>query len=520
MRRHIKYILWIAGLIFALRIPSFYQHIIDIDETAFSEFASIMLGNGLPYIDAVDNKPPLTYYFFYLVYYFTGLRSLITVHVVTTLWVILTGAVVYIFGTKLKDYKAGLIAALLFALMMHTYEPKYISANGETLINLFLVLSSLIFLFAGLRGYRNFFLHVLSGIFLGLGIMTNYKAGILAFVFIIHALVAEPLLSNSRADIFRSNFIKLFITGISSFIPVAAFAVFFKMQGNLNEAIFWGFLYNFGYIESGKGAFSSFKIIGRTAYFVLLTLPAWFVTLKYCSQNIREWRAGKTEVKSETGYSQMAFVILWLCFSIYAVTLGGRGYGHYFIQLVPPLSLAAASGYDFVLRYRKVFWIWLAIPAVIFTASRIDIIKTYELVNYPNYKSEISFRKTGEYIKSVSASEEKIYAWGWSTPIYYFADRRSASRFIISDFVSGRVFGTSNTSRAVRNELTEKFLPLLMDDLRKNSPLYFIDTSPSGYFGYDRFPLTMFPEINTYVADNYNKDSEIDGIVIYRRKTP
>jgi hypothetical protein len=68
VNRFIKHILLLTGLIFVLRIPVLYQHIIDIDETAFSEFASIMLNGGLPYIDAVDNKPPLTYYFFYCIY--------------------------------------------------------------------------------------------------------------------------------------------------------------------------------------------------------------------------------------------------------------------------------------------------------------------------------------------------------------------------------------------------------------------------------------------------------------------
>ncbi len=317
---------------------------------------------------------------------------------------------------------------------------------------------------------------------------------------------------------FKDNFIKLLITGLSSFIPVAAFAVLFKIQGNLNEAFFWGFLYNFGYIESGKGAFSSFKIIGRTGYFVILTLPAWIAVIKYCSSKINEYRNATLKGKNKTEYSWLSFLILWLCFSIYGATLGGRGYGHYFIQLVPPLSLLAAAGYEYIYRYKKFFWIWLIIPVVIFTASRIDILKTYELVNYPNYKSEISFRKAGEYIKGISAPGDRIYAWGWSTPIYYFADRRCASRFIISDFISGRIFGTSNTSGAVRSELTEKFLPLLLDDLKKNSPLYFIDTSPSGFFGYDRFPLTMFPDINSYVESYYKRDTEIDGIVIYKIK--
>lgn len=155
---------------------------------------------------------------------------------------------------------------------------------------------------------------------------------------------------------------------------------------------------------------------------------------------------------------------------------------------------------------------------MVFTASRINIIRTYELINYPNYRSEISFKKAGEYVKSVSGPGEMIYAWGWATPVYYFADRRCASRFLISDFISGRIFGTTNTSDSVRNEMSAKFLPVLVEDLKKNRPGYFLDTAPSGYFGYDRFPLSLYPELDRLIKENYTRDSEIDGIVIYRLK--
>lgn len=518
MKRHIRHILWIAGLIFVLRIPSLYQHIMDIDETAFSEFAKIILNGGVPYIDAVDNKPPFTYYFFYLVYSLSGISNLIIIHFVTLLWVIFTGFGVYLFASKFRGERAGFASAICFALMMHTYEPKYISSNGETLINLFLVLSAFIFIYVKVHGIKNLLLHVLSGIMLGLAVMTNYKAGILAVVFVIHSMIAEPLLSSDGLIRFRENFLKLLVTGLSSFIPVAAFALLFRLNGNFNEALFWGFLYNFGYIESGKGAFSSLKIIGRTGYFVLLTLPAWIAALKYAAEKTAEWRSEGESRADNAEFSHAAFIIIWLCFSVYAATVGGRGYGHYFIQIVPPLALAAGAGFKFIERYTKTFWIWLAIPALIFTAARIDMLKTYELVNYPNYRAEISFRKTGEYVKSASESGDRIYVWGWGTPVYYFADRRCASRFLISDFVSGRVFGTANMSGSVRNEMTGKYLPILVDDLKKSRPLFFIDTSPSGYFGYNRFPLSSYPELEIFIKGNYVKDSEIDGIVIYRIK--
>ena len=139
------YILFIAIAVFLLRLPAFYQHILDIDETVFSEFAKVILSGGLPYVDVVDNKPPLTYYFFAIVYFLTGSYSLIAVHIVTAIWVFITALFVFFTAKKFSLEKASFVGAIVFVLLMHTYEPKYISTNGETLINLPLIVSCYIF---------------------------------------------------------------------------------------------------------------------------------------------------------------------------------------------------------------------------------------------------------------------------------------------------------------------------------------------------------------------------------------
>jgi len=395
---------------------------------------------------------------------------------------------------------------------MHTYEPKYVSTNGETLINLFLVVSVYIFLFYDLK-LKTLILHIISGIMLGLSVLTNYKAGVLPIAYIIYTFVVVPFFSFDKGKSFKGTAAKLVITGVASFVPVIAVAIYFYYKGNLQEALFWGFTYNFGYIESGSSSGSVLKIFGRSLYFIILGLPAWIAIVKGICSKIKNFK----ECVSYEKFQILIFLLLWILISFYAATLGGRGYGHYFIQIVPPLSLLVAFFYDDI-YYKKVFWAWILIPVFIFTLSRIDIIRTYEIINYPNYKSEISYKKTGEFIKENSSPEDKIYVWGWATPVYYFADRRSASRFIISDFVSGRVFGTDNKSDAVRKDFASKFLPLLCDDLRTNKPLFVVDSSPSGYFGYDRFPISEFIELDDFIRKNYNKVAEIDKIVIYKLK--
>ncbi len=507
-----KYFLWIALAVFLLRLPTFYQHIIDIDETVFSEFAKVILSGGLPYVDVVDNKPPLTYFFFAVVYFLTGSHSLLAVHVITGFWVLFTALVIFFIGKSLASTKASFAGTMVFILLMHTYEPKYVSTNGETLINLFLVVSVYIFLFYDLK-LKTLILHIISGIMLGLSVLTNYKAGVLPIAYIIYTFVVVPFFSFDKGKSFKGTAAKLVITGVASFVPVIAVAIYFYYKGNLQEALFWGFAYNFGYIESGSSSGSVLKIFGRSLYFIILGLPAWIALVKGTYGKIK----GLKERKDFWNLQILFFLLTWLLLSFYAATLGGRGYGHYFIQIVPPLSLLCAFFYE-RFAFKKFLWLWIALPVFILTLSRVDILRSYELINYPNYRSEISYKRVGEFIKNNSTMDEKIYVWGWATPVYYFADRRPASRFIISDFVSGRVFGTDNKSDAVRKDFASKFLPLLCDDLRTNKPLFVVDSSPSGYFGYDRFPISEFIELDDFIRKNYNKVAEIDKIVIYKLK--
>ncbi|OQA98557.1 MAG: hypothetical protein BWY23_01012 [Spirochaetes bacterium ADurb.Bin218] len=509
-----KYFLWIALAVFLLRLPTFYQHIIDIDETVFSEFAKVILSGGLPYVDVVDNKPPLTYFFFAVVYFLTGSYSLIAVHIVTAIWVFVTALFVFFTAKKFAPEKAAFAGTIAFILLMHTYEPKYISTNGETLINLPLIASCYLFLFYG-TNFRGIILHVISGFLLGLAILTNYKSAVVAILYVIYTLIAIFFFYKGEGVKIKQLLIKLFITGVASFVPIIAMSLFFYKKGIFDDALFWGFLYNFGYIESGTASGSVSKIFFRSIYFVLLGFPVWLcIATGFLKEFIKSsrWK----EIERER-MELFVFFICWLLLSFYAATLGGRGYGHYFIQIVPPLSLLGAFFYEHF-AFKKFFWLWIALPVFILTLSRVDMLKSYELINYPNYRSEISYKRVGEFIKNNSSFNDKIYVWGWATPVYYFADRRPASRFIISDFVSGRVFGTDNKSDAKRKNFAGKFLPILCDDLRKNKPKFIADTSPSGYFGYDRFPISEFIELDEFIKKNYEKFAEIDKIVIYKLK--
>lgn len=519
MNKHKKYLLFIMLAIFILRIPGLYQPILDIDECAFAEFANKILEGYIPYIDVVDNKPPLTYYTVALIFLIFGKNNLPAVHLVTTLMVMATAFMVYVTGRELRDEKTGIISAIIFTALAHTYEPKYISTSGEALINLPLMLSSLIFIKYTELKKASIPAFIIGGLSLGIATMINYKAGILAIVFTIQGLVIRGLLgrSPSRIRSLMRELIRLSIIGICTIAPVVIILLYFYGKGNLHDFLHWGFAYNFRYIETGAQAMPILKTMGRIGYFIFCTLPIWLLSIAYVKKSFLTHTREMVKGDNAAGYF---FLLVWLASSFYAATLGGRTYGHYFIQLIAPLALFSGLAYDSIPMSGKAIkslWGFLAILTVIFFISRIDINTTYRLINYPNWRSDINYRLVGDYIKENSAPGTSIYAWGYATPIYYYSDRRCSARFLISDYISGRVFGTPNDSNIIRTSQDSDAWRDFISDLHKNPPMYFVDTSPADHFGYSRFPIKNYPELYKLISEHYRPVRTIHKIDIYRR---
>lgn len=507
--------------IFILRIPGLYQPILDIDECAFAEFANKIIEGYVPYIDVVDNKPPLTYYTVALIFLVFGKNNLLAVHLVTTLMVMATALLVYITGKEIRDEKTGIISAIIFTALAHTYEPKYISTSGEALINLPLILSSFIFIkYLDLKkSYIPAF--IIGGLSLGIATMINYKAGILAIVFTIQGLLIRGVLdaNPSRIRSLIRELIRLSITGIFTIIPIAVILAYFYYKGNLHEFLYWGFAYNFRYIEAGAQAMPILKTMGRIGYFIFCTLPVWVLSVIYVKKSFSPYT--REILRGGNAAQHYFFLILWLAFSFYAATLGGRTYGHYFIQLIVPLSLFSGLAYADIVtmseRAIKFFWGFLAVLTVLFFVSRIDINTTYRLIDYPNWRSDVNYRLVGHYIKKNSSPGNSIYAWGYATPVYYYSDRRCSTRFLISDYISGRVFGTPNDSSIIRSSQDSDAWRDFISDLHKNPPMYFVDTSTANHFGYSRFPIKNYPELYGLISKHYRLDRTVNKIDIYKR---
>lgn len=480
-------------LILILRIPALYQTIIDIDEAAFAEFANKWLNGAIPYVGVYDNKPILTYYFYYLIFYFFGINNLFAVHVATIFLVFITAIIIYWFVEKIAGTHEARATGLFFIFLMHTYEPKYIATNTETLYTLPVLLAFVWYYFVFWEK-KNILYAVLSGICIGISFLINYKAGVILAAFGIFGIYVLFTASNKKDELLQQIKIMGFIC-IGFLLPLLIAIIYFYTKGALNEFINLGFLYNFKYIQSGMVTVPYLKAIARFLLFVICSMPLWFIIVKQLTSK-------NSIIKTDTN---IQLILIWLVLSVFAVMLGWRAYGHYFIQLALPLSLLAGLCIRHVpATCLNRSYVYLTVLAVVFTVSRINIPLSYHYLGDSNALSDIAYKKVAARVQSITTPEDTMFVWGSGASAYIYANRRCSSKIIITDYVSGRQFGVTNEDMGqnmnkyilyLRNEFIGEF--------KQKPPVIFIDTSPSGYFGYNKFPLETFPALNTIISNEY-----------------
>jgi hypothetical protein len=99
-------------LAFAVRFSCFYLPTIALDESTFILFGQHILNGGLPYVDYFDIKPPLLFYFFAGAIKLFG-ATIPAVRVAGTLCVFVAASACYLLGRRLWGQVAGLFAGIL-----------------------------------------------------------------------------------------------------------------------------------------------------------------------------------------------------------------------------------------------------------------------------------------------------------------------------------------------------------------------------------------------------------------------
>ena len=107
----------------------------------YSVVANEIVDGGRPYIAAVERKPPLLFWTYASICKLAGKFNWPALHFVALLWTLGSMAGLYAIGCELFDRNTGLIAALFYTVFQPWGTWKNLSADGEMLMNLPIILA-------------------------------------------------------------------------------------------------------------------------------------------------------------------------------------------------------------------------------------------------------------------------------------------------------------------------------------------------------------------------------------------
>ncbi|MCK6546904.1 glycosyltransferase family 39 protein [Myxococcota bacterium] len=505
---------WIASsllllvVIVLLRAQGLWLGPVDIDETDYLTIARMMREGAVLYADATEKKPPLAYLFYYP---FTPLGWV--------MWPVQLGAIAWLWATSLVARRvaveqlgradAGVVAAWGTVLVSAS---NVLSVNLELLANLPVALA----LFAHVRAERTRRVRwdLAAGVFAGLAAGFKHQAGIVLAA--IGLAIAIAALARTSSDA-RSWWLRLSALAAGFAIPGGLMLGWFVHIGHLDAFLEWNLDRNFVYIGDGEAPIARRyrRIVECITLYAAVAAPLFWL---FGARALGDLRTSRLATLAPGRLA--AVLLLWLTWI--PVSLGGRFYNHYFLHFAVPLALVAAPALTelwdrraaLTSRARRLWIAALVVPVVVFQLISVG----RALVrHFPSQEPRMLELST--WLRTHTRPDERLFAWGHFTPIYYYAQRLPGTRYLnttvhIGDLDPGQIQRGADLTPLHSARDVERTLA----DLEANRPAIVVDTAPADIHHWSLVPLPSFPRLAAYVHENYDLVARPGGAAVYRRR--
>jgi 4-amino-4-deoxy-L-arabinose transferase-like glycosyltransferase len=496
-------VLWVVALILT-RVQTLFVPFYNGDEANYAGHALVMLGGGLPYVGFVEKKPPLIYALYWLVFHVA--HSLPLVHAVT---IVIVGATAWLIERQLRLFLPQVhasLGALLYVLFSASFmERDVLATNCEIVMNLPAAAVGWALLRAARDGRRWLWW---SGVFTGLAFLVKHQAGIGLAVTALYLLIGWRGAARWVADE---------LAVLAGFLlPSVVVVTLYAALHRLTELYEWNVLTNLTYLGPHMPPSEQWSNAAVTTL--------WFI-----GANLLPFAGAAVALRLRAKFPEVVrFHALWLVACALPISMGGRFYGHYYVQAYPPLcALAAVALGEWLERreelsrgVRALFVAALVVPALFFQGLGLERTAT------EGYDAASRFHRTiGAAVAAASSPGDEIFVWGNYAYPYYFADRRPATRYIVCEYV----LPFWETYLAHRTSFDEADVKpwhrsnyrLLVEDLRAHRPRVIVDTSTSPRFrNWAPFSFSRFPELDAFVRADYEVVASVEGVTILRRRSP
>jgi hypothetical protein len=203
---------------------------------------------------------------------------------------------------------------------------------------------------------------------------------------------------------------------------------------------------------------------------------------------------------------------LWLGSGLVAVSVGFRFFPHYYLQLIPPLTLLAVRGLDSMsTQVRKPALVAVAVLAVAST--------TFFLVpaftQGETRDTEIAL-DVARYVAHHTAPGQRVLVWGQAPEVYWASGRLPATRFATTGFVTGATGGRPPDRVGSRYAVPGAAADF-SEDLRRNPPALIADMSTADQRHARFYPPSHYPVFQRFLdAGGWHRVASVDGVAILR----
>jgi 4-amino-4-deoxy-L-arabinose transferase-like glycosyltransferase len=471
-----------------------------MDEGVYAYIGWGMLDGLVPYKDVFDHKPPGIYLLYSLVFLLTE-PSALNVKVFASIYTLATTFAVFLLTRKVAGTKAGCLSALLFGIFSCGPKIEGGGVNTEIFMILPYILAAYFLLRAAATEKRT--RYFLAGLFTG--VACTIKQVAVVNVLWIAAFLLFRIWRRRTGKRVRDIAADGAAVAAGMVLPWIPFALYFYAQDSLHEFFYWQVSFNFDYMDRGVKYLANLTILLKQMKIILsenaiLWLLA-LVGLSSLGRHVPEPEGSHSDTVLQPSAKREVLLLMatWPLFSFLGIAMGGRYYGHYFIQIIPSLAVLGGVGLIAVVQalrfkgkevFRQPSRILLA---ALIIWSCVLFVKT-DAPYYLRYDEEqISFRVygtpvfsvtrfVGNYLKERTQPGDLIYVWRVNPEINFYALRKSPTPFLIH--------------WSYEDETLEK----IVNALHRAPPRYIVAMQE----------MSRFPALKKYVNQNYHQEKDTD----------
>jgi hypothetical protein len=460
---------WLALGAIALRLPALLSsRVFDPDEAAIALGARTMQRGGVLYTDMADRKPPLPALIYEWCFRLTGSHDLRLPRLVTAVLLAISAVIVVREVARTHGASTARWAGILYVAGSMAMAPA--DGGAANYAHFALPFAAVAVVFVRRRGT---WWPMIAGVAFGAALL-----GRQSWIFALPAAALSIWLAHRT---FRDRLRGLFMFTVGTVAAVATAALIAPWH----EYWFWNFRSSTGFLTASIApGTAAVRGLGAMSLFVVFHL----------AQVIAAVSAGRATWRRDLD------LWLWVFTGLAASAAGFRFFGHYWLQVVPPLALLAAP----VLGRAAQRLRHLAISSIALAG-----VVAFVLLCTPSItRTRHDAGTLAAGVRSCTASTDRVFLWGSFPELLLAADRPVAGTLVHSDFVTGRSGGRQSGTDAVTPGAEQR----MIRDLEARPPALIIDTSGVADLGYGAFPLASNQNLERFVtANNYRAQRTSDG---------